>query len=158
MYQITIVSAEWTHAELRKGWADDATLTPAQLDACADAEYAHLVNSAGEIGAGWTYANGVFSGPAKGDAISKIMELLTSASDYVLSVLDEIKAETPAADAEPTSCVYHRDYPYACDKRHAAPVALYRVAGDEWCGGALAAFTAEVGPNDPAVRAAVRIV
>jgi hypothetical protein len=161
MYLITIKSAEWSMDEMRKVWAgEDETLTPAQVDACADTEYAHLVTSAGEIGSGWTYSDGAFTGPATADAINKIMELLVAASDYVLSVLDEIKAETPepATDAEPTSCVYHRDQPDACEMRFGGSPVLYRVSDDVWCSGALAAFTAEMGAGDPAVRGAVRIV
>lgn len=93
MQIIEIKSTEWTIEGFRALWADDATLTPAQVDACADAQYAYLVLSVRDHMRGWNFGPEGFTGPARADAISEIMNIVTKAVDYVIAHLAEIKAE-----------------------------------------------------------------
>jgi hypothetical protein len=98
MQIISIQSAEWTHAEFQADWADDET-TADIAAACADAEYAYLINQAGTVLSGWQYdgLRGAFTGSARADAITLIGELICAAVDYVLEHVDEIRADTQAA-------------------------------------------------------------
>lgn len=91
---ITIISEAFTIADMRADWADDESLTGAQVSACADAEYAYLVNEVGDKMRGWSFeGRGAFTGPARLDAISLIGELKIAAVDWVIEHLEEIKAE-----------------------------------------------------------------
>lgn len=90
---ITITSPDYTIESFRAEWADDASLTPAQVDACADAEYAWLVLSTRDRMRGWSFTGGAFTGPAQADAITIIGELLIAATDHVLANFEEIIAE-----------------------------------------------------------------
>lgn len=90
---IEINSTEWTIEYFKGEWAEDETLTPAQVSECADAQYAYLVNEAGAAIRGWTYTGAGFAGPLRDtDVLTAIMALLGASVDYVVSVLDEIKA------------------------------------------------------------------
>jgi hypothetical protein len=159
MELITITNEAWTIATMRADWADDDSLTGAQVAMCADLEYAWLINNTGDRLRGWSYTNGSFTGPIRRDAVTEILGLIGEAVDYVLSAMIEIMTEPAAADnaaaapAPAESCVYHRDRPAACD----AGLGWYEVSGDTWCAAALTEFNAETGGRHPEVRAAVRI-
>lgn len=146
MYQITISSPEFTHAEFVTDWLNGGELTDAQAADAADAQYAYLVNNVGTKLPGWTYGPQGFTGALRADALTEILNLISDAVDSVVLALDEIKAENPDA------CVYHRDNALYCDGSKA-----YRVSGDVWCFSAMRAFTAEMGAGDPAVLAAVKL-
>jgi hypothetical protein len=97
MQHITITSTDYTIEAMRADWADDPELTHAEIMACADAEYAYLINNTGQVMRGWAYTGAGFSGPVRADVIQQIGALQMAAADYVLSVLREIKAECAAA-------------------------------------------------------------
>lgn len=91
---ITISSPDFTIESMRAEWADDETLTAAQVNACADAEYAYYVITVSDKMRGWSYnVGGSFTGPARNDAIEIIGSLKVEAVDYVVEHLDEIKTE-----------------------------------------------------------------
>ena len=93
---ITISSPEYMIESMRADWADDPDLSPAMVNACADEEYAYLVNHAHEMLRGWTYTGTGFTGPARNDALQLIGELRSAAIDHVLSNLGEIREELDA--------------------------------------------------------------
>lgn len=94
---IEIKSVEWTIEGFKGEWADDWTLTPAQVSACADTQHAFLVNETSAMIRGWSYTGAGFAGPLRNnDVIGKIMTLLGASIDFVVDNLDEIKAENPA--------------------------------------------------------------
>jgi len=93
---ITITSPDWNIQAMADGWADDDTLTAAQARDCADAEYAWLINNTSARLRGWAFTGTGFSGPINKDAVTEILNLISDAVDYVLTMLDEIKAETSA--------------------------------------------------------------
>jgi len=90
MMRIEIKSTEWEIEEMTKSYMEDASITAAQARACADTEYAWLINNTGTKMSGWSFTGGVFSGQIRNDALSQIMSLLVEASDYVLEHLDEV--------------------------------------------------------------------
>jgi len=90
---ISINSPDWTIEAMRADWADDTSLTAAEVNACADAEYAYLINHTHESLRGWSYDGTGFTGSARNDALQLIGQLRSEAIDYVLSNLDEIRAE-----------------------------------------------------------------
>ena len=90
---IRITGEQFTIESFRAGWADDEKLTAAQVSACADAEYAWLVNYTGEHLRGWSYDGDGFTGPWRdNDILDKIAQLSTLATDYVLANFADIVA------------------------------------------------------------------
>lgn len=90
---ITISSLEYTIDSMRADWADDATLSPAEINAHADAEYAYLINHTHEVLRGWSYDGTGFTGSARNDALQLIGQLRSAAADHVVGMSDEIRAE-----------------------------------------------------------------
>lgn len=98
---ITISSPEFTIEGMRANWADDPSLSAAEIAACANAEYAWYVINVGERMRGWSFGvGGTFTGPARNDAVMEILDLRSDAADYVVERLYEIKADVAADQAE----------------------------------------------------------
>lgn len=97
---INITGEEFTIEYMRSDWADDTSMSPAEINAAADLEYAWLTNNTHEKMRGWSYTGTGFSGPARPDAVSLIFDLQVEATDYVIEHLDELRAEVAAEAAE----------------------------------------------------------
>lgn len=93
---ITISSPEWTNEAFRTEWAEDGTLSHEEIAACADAQYAYLINHTGEAMRGWSYTGKGFTGPVRNDAIEIINNMIVNAVDYVVEGLAEICADVAA--------------------------------------------------------------
>lgn len=101
---ISIESPAFTIEAFRAGWSDDETLSKAQLDEMANAQYAWLINETGKQDdlRGWTYTGHGFTGPWRSNgALTAISTLIGESVDYVISVEAEIRAEI-AADRLPS--------------------------------------------------------
>ena len=96
---ITINSQDFTIETMRAEWAEDAELSAAEVTEFANEEYAWLVLHTGETLRGWTYTGDGFTGPARTDAVEMVLQLMSDATDAVLAMADEIKADV-AAEAQ----------------------------------------------------------
>jgi hypothetical protein len=93
MQLITITSQDYTIEAMRIEYAEDPSLSNAEITALADAEYAYLINHTGEALRGWSYTGAGFTGPSRSDAIMGIMELMVAAVDHALGALVLIRLE-----------------------------------------------------------------
>jgi hypothetical protein len=102
MTRIEIKSTEWMIEAMREAWAEqgagDEALTSAEISAAADAQYAWLINHTETQLPGWRFTGGTFVGPIVADAPMRILNLISESADYVLGVMDEIKAEAREAE------------------------------------------------------------
>lgn len=89
---MTLTDDDWTAEAIAACYADSGDTAPYAAD-CADTELAWLINHVADYLPGWHCVDGGFSGPPYDNALGLIMDMVTEAADYVLSVLEEIAAE-----------------------------------------------------------------
>lgn len=95
MITMTLSNTEWSRAAIVEGWLDQESQEVAEE--AADAEIAYIINNISkELGRGWEYKAGTFTGPYLGgnhNAVQDIMRLTGLASDYAVENIDEIRIE-----------------------------------------------------------------